>query len=53
LNYGADLRIGYIEHNVNFQTGGNICDTLFYFEPNLSADTGNTWIFPATFPMTF
>jgi hypothetical protein len=53
LNYGADLRVGYIEHNVLSNTSGNICDTQFYFEPNLSANTGQTWVFPATFPMAF
>ncbi len=51
IGLGANMRIGYIEHNVRFaQAGGNICDTLLYFEPNFSSGTGGTSTVPVTIP---
>ena len=54
IRYSDIMRVGYIEHNVTAATAGNICDTIFYFEPDLGGGGGGgAWTFPATFPMTF
>lgn len=53
INLGANMRLGYIEHNVTAATGGNIVDTVLYFEPNLAGSIGTPWVFPMTFPATF
>lgn len=53
IRYSDIMRVGYIEHNVTAETAGNICDTIFYFEPIFGGGSGGAWTFPATFPATF
>lgn len=53
IRYSAIMRVGYIEHNVVQGTAGSICDTIFYFEPDMAGGGGGAWTFPATFPATF
>lgn len=54
IRYSDIMRVGYIEHNVTAETAGNICDTIFYFEPDMGGGGGGgAWTFPATFPATF
>jgi len=48
----GEFRAGFIERSWSIQEP-NVVDSVYYLEPNTTSGTGDTWIFPMTFPTIF
>jgi len=48
----GEFRTGYMERSWSINEP-NVIDSIYYLEPNTTAGTGDTWVFPMTFPTVF
>lgn len=48
----GEFRAGYIERSWSIQEP-NVIDSIYYLEPNATTGSGDTWVFPMTFPTIF
>lgn len=48
----GEFRAGYIERSWSIQEP-NVIDSVYYLEPNTTTGSGDTWVFPMTFPTIF